>query len=202
MIIAHRINSLSALNGLPPEFGVEIDIRHDNRSDSLYLNHDPGIGDDFGEFLKLFHHRSIVLNIKESGIEDRVLAMVQDAGLSKDQYFLLDVEFPYMYNATRRGVREIAFRYSEDEPIEAFLPYRDKVDWLWIDTNTELPLNREVIAQFGSVKTCLVCPERWGRPEDIEAYIEQMKELGFTLDAVMTAQKYASQWAESGVVKL
>ena len=43
-IIAHRINKISALANLPKHFGVEIDVRHDNHKNQLYLNHDLGEG--------------------------------------------------------------------------------------------------------------------------------------------------------------
>jgi hypothetical protein len=69
-----------------------------------------------------------------------------------------------------------------------------KVNWVWIDTNTRLPItseNKEILDQF---KKCLVCPERWGRPEDINLFLNQMHEIGFFTDAVMTSIKYINHW--------
>jgi len=115
-------------------------------------------------------------------------------------YFLLDVEFPYLYNATRKqGIRKIAVRYSEAEPIEAVEAQiselgKPLLDWVWIDVNTTLPLNQDVIKRLSKFKTCLVCPERWGRPEDIPRYTEKMKQLGFKPDAVMTSLDYVDEW--------
>lgn len=200
MIICHRINTIAGLKEIPKKYGVEIDVRHDNRSGGLYLNHDPGIGDSLEEYLSHFEHAFIIFNIKESGTEETCRELAQKHNIPKEKYFLLDVEFPYVYQATRRGVREIALRYSEDEPIESFLAYKDRVNWLWIDTNTRLPLTKEVITTIGNTNTCLVCPERWGRPEDIPAYIQQTKEFNYKFQAVMTATRYANQWEESGVV--
>ena len=70
------------------------------------------------------------------------------------------------------------------------------VDWVWVDTNTQLPLNIEIYNKLkqAGFKLCLVCPERWGRPEDIEKYKDFMMKEGIKLDAVMTALKFADKW--------
>ncbi len=60
------------------------------------------------------------------------------------------------------------------------------VDWVWIDTITRLPITGEIVKKLSGFKTCLVCPGRWGRPEEIPRYQEQMSALGFRPDAVMT----------------
>ena len=44
------------------------------------------------------------------------------------------------------------------------------MDWVWIDTNTKLPLDEKNIPILNRCKKCLVCPERWGRPLDIKMY--------------------------------
>lgn len=192
-IYIHRVNTIEKLKTVDPKYGVELDLRVEG--DRLILNHEPFEGgEDFEDYLKEFKHASIILNTKEAGAEERILELMKQYNVP--HYFFLDVEFPYIYRAARAGVRDIAMRYSEDEAIETVLNYKDKVDWVWIDTNTKLPLDETVIKQLEGFKTCLVCPERWGRPEDIPAYIEQMKALNFKLDAVMTAQDYVDQWGE------
>ena len=108
--------------------------------------------------------------------------------------FLLDVEFPHLYRAARKGERAIAVRYSEDECIETVLKYKGRVDWVWIDTISRLPLDAQVVEQLRGFKTCLVCPERWGRPQDIPVYRKQLAELGIKIDAVMTAEAHVAAW--------
>ncbi|MFA5995916.1 MAG: hypothetical protein WCW27_01645 [Patescibacteria group bacterium] len=190
-IYIHRVNSVAQLKIIPPKYGVEIDIRANGNK--LYLSHEPFTsGDDFEEYLKQFRHAGIILNIKEAGIEQRVLDLCKQYQVKK--YFLLDVEFSYIYQATRQGIHNIAMRYSEDEVIETVLNYKGKADWVWIDTNTRLPLDAAIIKQLQGFKTCLVCPERWGRPQDIPNYIKQLHQLQFPLNAVMTAQNYVEQW--------
>lgn len=193
--IAHRINSIAKLADVPEDWGVEIDVRHDNRNNQLYLNHDPGTGDDLEDYLKNFHHRFVVFNIKEAGIEQRCIDLAAQYGIPKENFFLLDVEFPYLYRASRKeGVRKIAVRYSEAEPIEMTLAQKGLVDWVWIDTNTKLPLDANVVHKLSGFKTCLVSPDRWGRPQDIPAYRKQMDNLGFKLDAVMVGLEHKHLW--------
>lgn len=200
IIIAHRINTIKELKDIPKEYGVEIDVR--GYGSKMVLTHDPvnesGKYDELEEYLQNYDHSFIVFNMKEAGYEQKVIDLATKYGI-KD-YFLLDVEFPYLYAATRKhGIRKIAVRYSEAEPIEAVEDQKDiegypLLDWVWIDTNTKLPLNEQIVYRLKGFKTCLVCPERWGRPQDIENYIKRIKELGFELDAVMTNIKYAQNW--------
>ena len=68
------------------------------------------------------------------------------------------------------------------------------MNWVWIDTNTQLPLNKKIIEDLRGFKSCLVCPERWNRPEDILVYREKMSKFGFIPNAVMTSLKYVELW--------
>jgi len=190
-IVIHRINTIAALRSIPKQYGCEIDIRANGSQ--LILNHDPfQSGDRLIDYLDEYRHGLLVLNIKEAGIEKMVLNEVRKRKIT--DYFLLDIEFPYLYKASREGERAIAVRYSEDEPIELIKKYKDKVDWVWIDTNTKLPLDTKTISNLVGIKTCLVCPERWGRQQDIIPYREWMQKHGFLPDAVMTSFGCAKKW--------
>jgi hypothetical protein len=187
---------------VPKKYGVEIDIR--GYGDKMFLNHepidDPKKYDELEEYLKNFKHAFIIFNLKEAGYEERVIALAKKYGIKK--YFLLDVEFPYLYRATRKDrFRKIAVRYSEAEPIESVLAQyqngKPLLDWVWIDTNTNLPLSKKIKDKLKDFQTCLVCPDRWGRPEDIAVYAEKMRKMNFHLDAVMTALRYAETWEKS-----
>lgn len=200
-IIIHRVNTISRLREIPTRYGVELDIR--GYGEKLLLNHDPidnpALYEELPHYLQNFNHAFAVFNIKEAGYERAIINLAAQYHISPARYFLLDVEFPYLYRATRKeGVRSIAVRYSEAEPIqgvEAQLVHgKPFLDWVWIDTNTTLPLTPDIITRLKPFKTCLVCPERWGRPDDIAPYTNTMKQLGFMPDAVMTAFPYATQW--------
>ncbi len=191
LIIVHRVNKTEVLKTIPKEFGVEIDIRA--YKDKLILNHEPyESGDDLEDYLKHYQHSFIIFNIKEAGIEKRVIELAKKYNVKK--YFLLDVEPYWIHHATEAGFKNIAIRYSENEPIEMALKYKNKADWLWIDIPTKLPLSPKIVKQMKGYKTCLVCPERWGRPLEIPKYIQKIKKLKFNLDAVMTSLKYVPMW--------
>ncbi len=210
-LIAHRVNTIAALQKLPKGFGVEIDVRHDSRNGRLYLSHDPlavGQGlekaDYLDDYLQAAQPDFIVFNIKEAGVEKAVIELAAKNGLKPNQYFLLDVEFPFLYSASR-GTRadglttkSIAVRYSEAEPLEMTLAQKGLVDWVWIDTNTKLPLDETTAPLLmNDFRTCLVSPDRW-RPEqaatEIPAYRQEMNRLGFRLDAVMVGLEFAELW--------
>jgi hypothetical protein len=192
-IVIHRANKVQSLKEIPKKYGCEIDIRA--QGSKLILHHDPFANGDFlDDYLDVYQHGLLVLNIKEAGIESDVLKAVRSRGINK--HFLLDVEFPYIYRASRAGERAIAIRYSEDEPIELVNNYAAMVDWVWIDTNTILPLNPEIVHQLKGMSTCLVCPERWGRPGDILVYRQQMKALDFMPTAVMTHIDLVHKWEQ------
>jgi hypothetical protein len=191
-IVVHRVNERRRLREIPHSFGAEIDLRAEGST--LVLNHDPfNGGEKFIDWLDDYQHGLLVLNIKEAGIEAEVIRLVEARGIT--EFFLLDVEFPYLYRASRAGERRIAVRYSEDETIETVLNYHDRVDWVWIDTNTRLPLDEQTVQHLADFKTCLVCPERWGRPADIPPYAAEMRRIGFQPTAIMTALPYAAQWS-------
>lgn len=169
----------------------------------MFLSHDPILDpskrEELDSYLSSFKHAFIIFNVKEAGYEERIIALAKKYGI--ENYFLLDVEFPYLYRATRKeGFRKIAVRYSEAEPIEFAEAQMDingpLLDWVWIDTNTTLPLTSDIVSRLKPFKTCLVCPDRWGRPEDIGKYIDQMRALGFWPDAVMTAYEHKEAWEQ------
>lgn len=190
--IVHRVNTIEDLKKVPPEYGVEVDIRA--YKDRLVLHHDSfQIGEDFEEYLKQYKHAFIILDIKEIGTEKAAMELCHRYGIH--EYFLLDVEFPYLYKSTRGNEKQkIAVRYSEAEPIEQALLLKGKVEWVWIDVNTKLPLDSATVEKLKGFKTCLVSPECWRRPDDIAKFQEQMRALNFTPDAVMADLEYIDQW--------
>ena len=191
-IIIHRVNKIKELKNIKPTFGTEIDIRSQGKD--IILSHDPFVkGDKLDDYLDEYNHGILVLNIKEDGIEDDVLGMVRERNRIKD-YFLLDVEFPYLFKKAKAGEMDMAIRFSEDECIQTVQKYINKVNWVWIDCNTTLPLNKKNIKILNNFKKCLVCPERWGRPNDLIVYKKIMQSLSFNIDAVMTSNEYAYEW--------
>lgn len=197
--IIHRINTVQDLKQVPSEYGVEIDIR--GYGSKMFLTHDPidenNNYDELENYLKNFHHSFVVFNMKEAGYEQRVIDLAKKYNINN--YFLLDVEFPYLYRATRKdGMHKISVRYSEAEPIEAveaqIINGHPLLDWVWVDTNTILPLDQNIVDRLKPFQACLVCPSRWGRPEDIEEYAKKIKDLNFKFDAIMTSLELVPEW--------
>ena len=191
-IIIHRINKIKELKTVNPLFGVEIDIR--TYGDDIILSHDPfKSGDKFEDYLNEYKHGTLILNIKESGIENNVMSLIQKYDNVKN-YFLLDVEFPYFFSVSKNNFKNIAIRFSEFESIDTVLRFKGLVDWVWIDTFTKLPLNQNSINVLKDFKTCLVCPGRWNRQEDIVSYKTKIQKINFQLNAVMTSKNTVGKW--------
>ena len=187
--IIHRVNTIKKLKQIPKEYGCEIDIRTDGSK--LILNHDPFTkGDYLIDYLDEYKNGTLVLNIKESGIEDIVLKEVRLRNIKS--YFLLDVEFPYLYSATKKGERNIAIRFSEKEPIENIKLFEGMVDWVWIDTITKLPLSKGIMPFLKNFKSCLVCPSRWGRVDEIEKIKLTLNR--YEMNCVMTELDLIRNW--------
>jgi hypothetical protein len=173
--IIHRINTIEKLKKIPKEYGCEIDIR--SNGSNLILNHDPfKNGDFFNDYLDEYKHDTLILNIKESGIEDLVLQEVKKRNIKK--FFLLDVEIPYLYKAVKNRERNIAVRFSEIESIEQLKLFSGKLNWAWIDTITSLPIMNEDVEVLKKYLCCLVCPSRWGRESNIKEYIQKIISFG------------------------
>jgi hypothetical protein len=191
-IIIHRVNTLNELKDIHPRYGVEIDIR--SHASDLVLNHEPfSMGDRLIDYLDEYKHGTLILNIKESGIEDSVIELVKNHSNIKS-YFLLDIEFPYLYNASKNGQKNMAIRFSEFESIDSVKKFINKVKWVWIDTFNKLPISNSNSLILKKFNTCLVCPERWNRKDDILKYKQVLKNMNFDIDAVMTSKSCIDNW--------
>lgn len=192
--IAHRINTIEELEQVPPQYGVEVDLRdYGNR---IILQHDPFMdGVDFEEYLKNYEHRLIILNIKSERIEPRVHELLVKYNV-KD-YFFLDSSFPMIVAMARQKERKIAMRISEYEKIETALTMSGKVDWVWVDCFSKLPINREEfsVLKKNGFKVCLVSPELQGRPLEIDLYRKALAQEGIVYDAVCAKLDNIGKWS-------
>jgi len=190
-IIVHRINKMEDLANLPSKYGVEIDVR--SQGSKLVLNHEPyKSGCNFTDYIENYKHGTLVLNIKEAGIEEDVLKIIKSFSIKS--FFLLDVEMPYLYYASKNGNKNIAVRFSEYENINTVKYFVKRLDWVWIDTVNILPIKVENLSILSNFKNCIVCPERWGRKNDIKNYKKIFNELKYKPDAVMTSYDCIKLW--------
>jgi hypothetical protein len=191
--IAHRINTVEQLKSLPTEFGVELDLR--DFGNELVLEHDPFTGGEkFSEYLRHYQHGTMILNVKSERIEHRVLELLVENKIT--DYFFLDSSIPMIYLLSKSGEKRSAVRFSEIESIETVLLMADKVDWVWVDCFSKLPIDRYSYKRLkeAGLKLCLVSPELQGRPEDIANYKDYLANEGIVFDAICTKFHNIELW--------
>jgi hypothetical protein len=75
-IISHQRNSIPQLLDTNPRYGVEVDIRSDGGK--LIIHHDPFLkGESFEEWINFYNHGTLILNVKEEGLEERLIRLLQ-----------------------------------------------------------------------------------------------------------------------------
>ena len=122
-IIHHRCNSIDKLRSVNTDLGVEVDIR--SFGDRLILNHDPYEDSiSFDEWLSNFKHKILILNVKEEGLEERILKLMIKYNIKN--FFFLDQSFPFLIKTILMGESRTAIRISEYESIETALKTLEK----------------------------------------------------------------------------
>ncbi|ASF38500.1 hypothetical protein CEH05_04945 [Halobacillus halophilus] len=191
--IAHRVNTIEELKYIPQEHGVEVDLR--DYGDRLVLQHEPFInGEDFEEYLKHYHHGTLILNIKSERIELKVLELLKKYKVKN--YFFLDSSFPMIHLLTNNDEKNVAIRFSEYEGIDTVLAMKGKAKWIWVDCFSQLPLNLALykVLKKAGFKLCLVSPELQGRDGDLQQYKDYLEEEKLSVDAICTKVYNIDQW--------
>ena len=192
--IIHRINTIELLETTSNDLGVEVDIR--SNGENLIIHHDPfKQGEYFKEWLKAYNHGTLILNVKEEGLEETLIQIMSQYNI--DDYFFLDQSFPFLRKAASMGEKRCAVRVSEYENIETALSLSGMVDWVWVDCFNHFPLNNEDANRLKNAgfKLCIVSPELQGRSDHnhIKEFRSKIELLGINGDAVCT--KYPDLWA-------
>lgn len=186
-LIAHRKNTLADLLATDRRYGVEVDVR--SQGQRLVIHHDPFVdGEDFEAWINAYQHGTLILNVKEEGLETRLIALMQSRGI--DDYFFLDQSFPFLVKFSRAGERRCAVRVSEFESIDTALSLAGKVDWVWVDCFTRFPLSAEEASRLAQAgfRLCLVSPELQGREAETEIpeLVSLLARHGIRADAICT----------------
>lgn len=191
--IAHRINTIEELRKVPKEYGVELDLR--DYGERLILQHDPFTdGEDFEEYLKFYDNGTMILNIKSERIEYKALELIKRYNIKK--YFFLDCSFPMINSLINHGERKIALRFSEYETLDNILKLKNKIDWVWVDCFSKLPINissYKLLKEL-DLKLCLVSPELQLQEEKINEYKDYLFSEGVQLDAICCKLKNIPKW--------
>jgi hypothetical protein len=186
-VIHHRRNTVAELSKTPPHLGVEVDLR--SCGDQLLIHHDPFAGgEDFETWMGAYRHQTLILNVKEEGLEDRLLDAMRRH--KHNDFFFLDQSFPFLMRTANRGERRCAVRVSEFESVATAISLAGRIDWVWVDCFTRFPLNARdarTLKECG-FKLCLVSPELQGRgdPGEVAALRRLLEEEGVSADAVCT----------------
>lgn len=197
VIIKHRINSIKLLLETPSKFGIEIDIR--SYKNKIILNHEPYLnGEKIDNFLKSYNHQFLILNVKEEGLEKRLIELMKSFKIKN--YFFLDQSFPFLIKTAKSGENRCAVRFSEYESINTVLSLSNIVKWVWVDFFTKLPLDYEKYLKLKESRfnICLVSPELQGH--DKKQILTLQKELiknKVYINAVCT--KYPDLWNYSNL---
>lgn len=186
-LIAHRRNTIADLQETPLQYGVEVDIR--SYGNQLIIHHDPfSEGEDFEAWLSFYRHGTLILNVKEEGLEVRLIELMRTRGIQ--DYFFLDQSFPFLIKYSKLGEHRCAVRVSEFESIDTAMSLAGIVDWVWVDCFTYFPLDQAQTCMLkkAGFKLCLVSPELQGRPAETEihALALWLRESGIKPDAVCT----------------
>ena len=187
IIIAHRRNTLEQLLATNRNYGVEVDIR--SLGDKLIMHHDAfEVGEAFEDWINFYQHDTLILNVKEEGLESRLIEIMANKEL--ENYFFLDQSFPFLVKWATKSRHRCAVRISEFESIETALTLSGQVDWIWVDCFTRFPLvyiDAQRLKGSG-FKLCIVSPELQGRDAEIEIplLVNLLNEENIQVDAVCT----------------
>ena len=191
--IAHRINTIKNLLNTPVEYGVEVDLRDFGKK--IILQHDPfKDGESFEEYLKNYNHGTMILNIKSEGIETKVLKLLRQYNVKS--YFFLDCSFPMINFLSSKGERNIALRFSEFEGVDTISLMSKKIDWIWVDCFSTLPITAQnyKLLKDHKYKLCLVSPELQDQDLKLETYKNYLQKEGIIFDAICTKLHNIARW--------
>ena len=185
IIIKHRVNTSKELKKTNINFGVEIDLRSKNKN--IYLHHEPfKEGELFSKWIKSYKHKLIVLNVKEEGLEPKILKILKKNNVRK--YFFHDQTFSSLIKNMHKT--KVSIRYSEFEELKKIDKLFNSIKWLWIDNFTEIKIDKKFYNYLKrkKVKICMVSPEvvKRSRSKEIKKIVTYLKKNKLMIDAVCT----------------
>ena len=123
ILIKHRVNKIKDLKKLDREFGVEIDIR--SKGKRIYLHHDPfKKGESFSKWIRNFNHKIIVLNVKEEGLEPKIIKILKKNKIKN--FFFHDQSFSTLLKC--KNITNVSIRFSEYEDLKKEIFYLKKLN--------------------------------------------------------------------------
>ena len=193
MIIKHRVNSIDELKKTSCKYGIELDIR--SIEGKVSVTHDITLtAPTFKNWLDNYNHGLLALNVKEDGLEEQILKLLADYGISN--YFFLDQPFPTLRKCLEKGISS-AIRISEHENFPESINL--EMDWVWVDSfygNWDRVFEKIVEIENDKLRYCLVSPELQKRAPDyeIEQICKKIESYGIKVEAVCT--KFPELWSQ------
>jgi len=183
--IKHRVNTISNLKKTHFKYGVEVDLRSNNKK--IYLHHDPfKRGELFEKWIKFYKHKLIVLNVKEEGLVFKIIKILKKNKINN--FFFHDQTFSTLIKNMSK--MKVSIRYSEYEELKKMDYLFKKIKWLWLDNFNDFKLSKKFYNYLKrkKVKICLVSPElvKKSRLKEVKKIILSLKKNKFKLDAVCT----------------
>ncbi|EAH9417085.1 hypothetical protein [Campylobacter lari] len=162
MIFLHRQNNLE----FPIEnYGIEIDLRYNGK---LVLNHDllekDSLYSYFEEKNQYMKNIPIVCNIKESGLEEKIIELLGN----NFEYYFLDSQIPDILRLSKNGYQgKFIIRISDVESHNEKLMGISKPKYVWVDYSQFSSFNIKDYQEFiynikpklEQVEPILVSPE-------------------------------------------
>ena len=104
------------------------------------------------------------------------------------KYFFLDSSFPMIHLLSSHEEKNIALRISEFEGMDTARNMAGRVNWIWIDCFTKIPIKKHEYDElkYLGYRLCFVSPELEGRDQDIEIYKRHLENEGMIFDAICT----------------
>ncbi|HEF9589852.1 TPA: hypothetical protein SBY31_001193 [Campylobacter coli] len=162
MIFLHRQNNLEFSI---ENYGIEIDLRY---NENLVLNHEllekNSLYPFFEKKIQFMTNIPIICNIKESGLEERVIELLGD----NFEYYFLDSQIPDILRLSKNGYQgKFIIRISDVESYNERLMSVVKPKYVWVDysqfSNFDIQNYREFIygikPKLEQVEPILVSPE-------------------------------------------
>ena len=192
---SHRINSFDKLKEVSKNVGVEIDLREYNSD--LILSHEPFPQEItyLQDYLPLLNGRNIIANVKSERTEKKFIE-IKNKLAPNSEYFFLDSSFSMIANLG--NLYNFASRFSEFESLDTTISLLENslINWLWIDTFSMFPINKDNVKRINSIKIkkCFTSPDLLGREEQIPEYAKLIKDLDLKIDAICCKNKNIGLW--------
>lgn len=197
--IIHRVNTCKDLLKVPSNYGVEIDLRTHNQN--IILSHDPySLGELFDNFLNIYTHGTLILNVKTEGIEFDIIDKMNKNNICN--YFFLDNSYAMINKFISIGFKQFALRFSVYESLSSLKLLTGLAEWVWIDYFGKHPLSKANYYKIKNMgfKICIASPDIVEQKEAIKHYIDFFRQINELPDAICVKINNQYLWQQINIL--